>query len=85
MNEAVPIDQFPQFFQDANLNYAENILRWTGTGIAVKYVDESCLQSPQSISWDDLTEMVRQVANAMRASGLRRGECVAGEGRFSPL
>lgn len=79
MDERLRIDQFPQFFHGAKLNYAENILTNKTSGIAVKSIDESTLQTPQSVTWTHLNELVRQVADAMQSTGLREGDTVAGK------
>jgi acetoacetyl-CoA synthetase len=78
IDEALRIDQFPPFFAGAKLNYAENILRTRGNGIALKCIDESSLRKPESITWDDLRAQVREAADAMHFSGVRRHDVVVG-------
>ncbi|KKP06918.1 acetoacetate-CoA ligase [Trichoderma harzianum] len=76
VDEKLRIDQFPQFYQEARLNYAENILANKSNGIAVKYMDESTLRTPRSVTWRELNEMVRQAADAMQSTGLCEGDTV---------
>ncbi|KAL7907644.1 putative acetyl-CoA synthetase [Trichoderma velutinum] len=77
VDEKLRIDQFPQFFEEARLNYAENILANKSNGVAIKYMDESTIQTPRSVTWIELNEMVRQAADAMQSTGLSEGDTVA--------
>lgn len=76
INETLRIDQFPQFFEDSMLNYAENMLRPRGSGVAVKCMNELSLNTPKSVTWDELREMVRQTTDAMKSSGLHAEDVV---------
>ncbi|KAL6691328.1 putative acetyl-CoA synthetase [Trichoderma pleuroticola] len=76
VDEKLRIDQFPLFYQEARLNYAENILANKSNGVAIKYMDESTIQTPHSVTWRELNEMVRQAADAMQSTGLCAGDTV---------
>ncbi|KAL5083554.1 hypothetical protein Trisim1_001364 [Trichoderma cf. simile WF8] len=76
VDEKLRIDQFPQFYHEARLNYAENILANKSDGVAIKYMDESTIQTPRSVTWRELNEMVRQAADAMQSTGLCEGDTV---------
>ncbi|KAL6821466.1 putative acetyl-CoA synthetase [Trichoderma camerunense] len=76
VDEKLRIDHFPQFYQEARLNYAENILANKSNGVAIKYMDESTIQTPRSVTWRELNEMVRQVVDAMQSTGLCVGDTV---------
>ena len=80
VDESLTIDQFPQFYEGASLNYAENLLSRTGSGIAVKAINEETLHAPEGVSWDQLREKVREFADALKASGFGKGDvmCVIG-------
>ena len=76
MDEGIPIDQFPPFFGEAKLNFAENIL-WKDDGLAIISLTEDNLFHPERYSWQDLRDLVAKYADALRASGLKKGEVVA--------
>ena len=80
VNESIPIDQLPQFYEGCRLNYAENLLSRTGSGVAVKALNEEMLDSPEETTWNQLREKVRVFTSALKASGFRRGDvmCVIG-------
>jgi acetoacetyl-CoA synthetase len=65
-----------RFFPQARLNYAENLLRQTGDHDAIVFWGESKVR--QRLSHDDLRQKVAQVASALRASGVKAGDHVAG-------
>ncbi|PHH87854.1 hypothetical protein CDD83_8317 [Cordyceps sp. RAO-2017] len=78
-----PMFPRPDFFASARLNFAENLLFPPGAAS----VDPSSpavitmTELPgdlRSTSWADLREAVRQLATALRAAGLGRGQVVAG-------
>jgi acetoacetyl-CoA synthetase len=70
-------DRMPgaQFFPDARLNYAENLLRRHGTEPAVIFRGEDGRGARWS--WDDLRGMVSRLQQAFLALGLRPGDRVA--------
>ena len=80
VDESVPIDEFPQFYDGARLNYAENLLSRTGSDIAVKAINEERLHAPDEVSWDGLRERVRLYADALKSTGFNKGDvmCIIG-------
>ena len=77
VDESTAIDQFPSFFEGARLNFAENILCRKDKGLAIINVNEDNISNPERHSWQDLRDLVAQYADALRSSGLRRGQVVA--------
>lgn len=65
-----------RFFPQARLNYAENLLRQTGSQDAVVFWGEN--QIKQRLSHDELRAQVAQIASALRSAGIKPGDCVAG-------
>ena len=64
-----------EFFPDARLNYAENLLRRNDGGVAIVFRNE--IGQHREMSWAELTAQVAQLANAMLADGLGPGDRVA--------
>ncbi len=77
MDETIPIDQFPRFFEGTKLNFAENILCKRRSGTAIISMGEENLCTPESYTWQELRELVRQYADALKASGIKKGDIVA--------
>ncbi|KIX06976.1 acetoacetate-CoA ligase [Rhinocladiella mackenziei CBS 650.93] len=71
------IDHFPLFFEDARLNFSENIFAGKGNGLAIINMNESNMTKPEHFSYQDLRELVRKYADALKSSGLKKGEVVA--------
>jgi acetoacetyl-CoA synthetase len=71
----------PDFFAGARLNFAENLLFPASVTddsavaliTATEHVDQLC-----SVTWAQLRDAVRRCSNALRASGLKQGDVVAG-------
>lgn len=84
IDESIPIDELPEFYEGSRLNYAENLLSCTGSDIAVKALNEQNLDSPEHLSWDDLREQVRYYADALHGSGFRKGDVMCIIGGSSP-
>ena len=63
------------WFPGARLNYAENVLRFSGDNIAVTSVRE--FGSVKQYTFREVREMVRQLASALRVNGLQKGDRVA--------
>lgn len=61
------------------MNFAENLLTRHASGPAIISTDEDTLLSPVHYSWPELRELVRQYASALRGSGFRVGDIVAGK------
>ena len=70
-------DRMPgaRFFPDARLNFAENLMRRTGTGAALIFRNESGTE--RIYDFDKLHARVSRWAQALRAAGLQPGDRVA--------
>ena len=65
-----------QWFTGARLNFADQVLRWTGGGPALIAVGE---QGPAvEVSWDELRGLVGALAASLRDLGVRQGDRVVG-------
>ncbi|KAF2161587.1 hypothetical protein M409DRAFT_27982 [Zasmidium cellare ATCC 36951] len=86
-DESLHIDDIPEFYEGSRLNYAENILSRTGSGIAVKAFNEENLNCPEELSWDQLRERVRVFVDALKSSGIAKGDviCVVGGSTVTSL
>ena len=71
-------DQMPgaKFFPDAQLCYAENALKTTGTDDAIVFWGEDKVK--RRLSWDELAEMVSKIQQGLRDLGVGEGDRVAG-------
>jgi acetoacetyl-CoA synthetase len=65
-----------RWFEGAELNFAENLLRQSGTRQALVALDESGRR--RALTADELRESVRAVAAALKADGVVPGDRVAG-------
>ncbi|KIX95811.1 uncharacterized protein Z520_08519 [Fonsecaea multimorphosa CBS 102226] len=77
VNENIPIDQFPLFFEEARLNFAENMLCGDDDQVAVIDVNEHNLRNPRRYTWRELRALVHTYANGLRRSGVVSGDVVA--------
>jgi acetoacetyl-CoA synthetase len=70
-------DKMPgaQFFPDARLNFAENLLRKSGTGTAMVFRGEDKVS--YRLSWDELRALVSRAQQALQAAGVTAGDRVA--------
>src|SRR5260221_4915166 len=64
------------FFPQARLNYAENLLQQTGTSDALVFWGEDKIK--RRLSFDELHKNVAQVAAALKHEGIKPGDNVAG-------
>jgi acetoacetyl-CoA synthetase len=64
------------YFPDARLNFAENLLRRSGSADAIVFGNERRMQ--RTWSFDQLRAEVAGFAGALRAIGVRRGDRIAG-------
>jgi len=64
------------WFEGTRLNFAENLLRGTGSGPAVIARDERGRR--REMSWDELRAEVARLADGLRAAGIVAGDRVAG-------
>ena len=65
-----------QWFPDARLNFAENLLRRRGNGVAIVFRNEDRVQ--RQLSYDQLYDAVSILAQALKHHGLQCGDRVAG-------
>ena len=74
---AIHLDRMPgaEFFPDARLNFAENVLRQRGSGPALIFNGEN--ERRRTLSHDELRDEVGRVASALRAAGIGAGDRVA--------
>jgi acetoacetyl-CoA synthetase len=63
------------FFPDARLNFAENLLRRTGSEPAILFNNEGRMRAP--LSWDDLRAEVARFAAVLKGWGVEPGDRVA--------
>ncbi len=66
----------PRWFEGAQLNFAENLLRRRDDGVAIIARDEG--PATRRISFRELSDEVAAVAAALRAAGVSAGDRVAG-------
>ncbi len=64
-----------QFFPDATLNFAENLLRRRGSDEAIVFRGEDKVS--RRWSWDDLHEQTSRIRQLFEAHGLKKGDRVA--------
>ena len=76
MDNDAAIDKFPKFFQDARLNYAENMLCGDDDAIAVIEMNETNQQNPRKYTWEDLKTLVAKYAGLLSRSGVEQGDVV---------
>lgn len=70
------LEEVPEWFPGARLNYAENVLRHNGDSIAITGARET--GKVKHVTFRQLRELVREMAAAMRVHGLQKGDRVAG-------
>jgi acetoacetyl-CoA synthetase len=64
-----------RFFPQARLNFAENLLKKTGSEPAIIFRGEN--RVARKMSWDALHRLVSQLQQALRANGVGKGDRVA--------
>ena len=71
-------DKMPgaQFFPQARLNFAENLLRRRDDGVAIIFRDEK--ETERTLKYSDLYEQVSRWAQALQTAGVKEGDRVAG-------
>ncbi|WP_032112844.1 acetoacetate--CoA ligase [Candidatus Paracaedibacter symbiosus] len=65
-----------QFFPEAKLNFAENLLRFQGSSIAIEFYGEDKVR--QTLTHDDLYLQIAKVADTLRSWGIQSGDRIAG-------
>ncbi|KAI8900554.1 hypothetical protein BC833DRAFT_581314 [Globomyces pollinis-pini] len=76
VDESIPINHIPKWFQGALLNYSENLLRRKDDGIAIIATGET--QKVERITFNQLRLTVGQYSAALRRAGVKRGDRVCG-------
>jgi acetoacetyl-CoA synthetase len=76
VDESMPIDQFPLFFEDTRLNFAENMLCGDDDKVAIINIEEQNLWQPRKYTWKELRKLVTLYSSAFRHAGLRKGQVV---------
>ncbi|KAI8923537.1 hypothetical protein BC831DRAFT_501413 [Entophlyctis helioformis] len=74
VDQTVPMDAIPKWFKGARLNYAENIVRHTGSNPAIFSTGE--MGPSTSISFDELRDNVGRCSSALRQHGVSVGDRV---------
>ena len=64
------------FFPEAKLNFAENLLRFKGSGIAIEFYGEDKIR--QTLTYDQLYLHVAKIADTLRQWGVKSGDRVVG-------
>ena len=64
-----------KFFPDAELNYAENILKKNNKDPAIIFKSENNYKT--TLTWEDLNINVAKISNWMRSNGIKKGDRVA--------
>ena len=64
-----------QFFPDAKLNYAENLLRKNNSDPAIIFKSEN--GHKEILSWKNLISNVQKISTWMRSNGIKKGDRVA--------
>ncbi|CAK4011374.1 acetoacetate- ligase [Lecanosticta acicola] len=85
VDESLTIDQFPKFFEDAKLNFAENILCGKDEDLMITSMDEATLHRPEKYTWAEMKRLVATYADAMRRVGLGKGDYMALHDRLDQL
>ncbi|EXJ63370.1 acetoacetate-CoA ligase [Cladophialophora psammophila CBS 110553] len=67
----------PQFFPDITLNFTEHIFQNRAPGQVALYACSEGLAEITEIDWDDLYTRTKTFADALRNSGLKKGDRVA--------
>jgi acetoacetyl-CoA synthetase len=70
-------DKMPgaRFFPESRLNFAQNLLRKKGSEAAIVFRGEDRVR--EKFTWDGLHELVSRMQQAMRESGIQKGDRVA--------
>lgn len=76
IDDNVAIDEFPAFFEDARLNFAENILHGRNDDVAVIEMNEQNMQSPKRYTWKQLRQLVARYAGVLERAGVAMGDVV---------
>lgn len=77
------VDDVPEWFRGARLNFAENVLERGQAGTALMFANELWIgaESTRSVSFHELRKSVHHMANALRQHGIASGDVL---GMYSP-
>lgn len=79
-DESKKMKDIPEFFVGHKLNYAENVLvpntAANPDAICLVGVREAQIDSPEEITWTQLTELVRVTRSAMLRQGIKDGDVI---------
>lgn len=76
VDESLPINAIPKWFEGARLNYAENLLKRNDDGIAIIGVGED--EGDTKLTYKDLRLQVGRLCAAFREFGIKPGDRIAG-------
>lgn len=81
-DDSIPMSQIPAFFPGLEINYAENILFANKDPEAIALIgiteeQEIGRNPPEIITWRQFREKVREIASALKRSGIKKGDRVA--------
>ncbi|KAK4225887.1 acetoacetyl-CoA synthetase [Podospora fimiseda] len=79
VDESIPIDSVPKWFDGLSLNFAENMLYGNGKEddkIAIVEVREGGKEKEREVTYGELRERAGKLAKAMKKRGLKRGDRV---------
>ncbi|TPX36706.1 hypothetical protein SmJEL517_g01202 [Synchytrium microbalum] len=75
LQTGVMMDEIPEWFKGARLNYAQNMLKYRDNHIAVISTGEQL--TPHSLTYAELYDQVEKVAKSLRKCGVKVGDRVA--------
>lgn len=76
INDDARIVDFPRFFEDTKLNYAENLLRGKPDAVAVIEMNELNQSCPRRYTWSDMKALTARYVALLRREAVRRGDVV---------
>ncbi|XP_031552473.1 acetoacetyl-CoA synthetase-like [Actinia tenebrosa] len=71
-----PMEDIPEWFSGARLNYAENLLQFDGDRVALYTAGEG--QQVNTMTFSELKQKVAVLASALRNLGIKKGDRVVG-------
>ncbi|KAJ3416660.1 hypothetical protein HDV05_000490 [Chytridiales sp. JEL 0842] len=75
LEEGVPMDRVPKWFVDAQLNYAENLLRFRDDHVALIGANEAGIV--KRVTYKELYEQVKVCVSSLRALGVTKNDVIA--------
>eukprot|EP00123_Amoebidium_parasiticum_P001465 comp12567_c0_seq1/m.7565 comp12567_c0_seq1/g.7565 ORF comp12567_c0_seq1/g.7565 comp12567_c0_seq1/m.7565 type:complete len:678 (-) comp12567_c0_seq1:825-2858(-) len=77
IDTSITMDQVPEWFKGARLNYAENALRWNDDQVALIGCNEGT-SDVRKVTYRELRNMVARFAQALKRMGISNGDRVTG-------